>query len=76
MIEIYGKAGCNKCAQAVNLCEQQGLDYSYKSLDTDFTREDIFDWFPGARTFPQIKISDQRIGGYDQLQQYVQNRKV
>ena len=62
--------------QAVNLCEQQGLDYSYKSLDTDFNREDIFNWFPGAKTFPQIKISDQRIGGYDQLQQYLQNRKV
>ena len=49
MIEIYGKEGCNKCKQAVNLCEQQGLDYSYKSLDTDFNREDIFNWFPGAK---------------------------
>lgn len=76
MIEIYGKEGCNKCVQAVNLCEQQGLDYSYKSLDTDFDREDIFNWFPGAKTFPQIRISDQSIGGYDQLQQYLQNRKV
>ena len=36
-------------------------------LDEDFTREELFEIFPTARTFPQIKIDGESIGGFDQL---------
>ena len=57
MIEIYSKPSCPYCVKAKNLCEQQGYEYTYKMLDEDFTREELFEIFPGARTFPQIKIA-------------------
>ena len=39
-------------------------------LDEDFTREELFEIFPTARTFPQIKIDGESIGGFDQLQKW------
>ena len=68
MIEIYGKPMCPYCDKAKALCEQNGYEYVYKQLDVDFTREELFEAFPGARTFPQIKVDDNPIGGYQQLE--------
>jgi len=72
MIEIYGKSSCPKCHQAKTFCEIRELEYEYKQLDKDFTRDQIFEWFPGAKTFPQIKIDGKNIGGCDQMITYVE----
>ena len=70
MIEIWSKPSCPYCVKAKNLCEQQGYEYKYYMLDEDFTREELFEIFPTARTFPQIKIDGESIGGFDQLQKW------
>jgi glutaredoxin 3 len=72
MIEIYGKPACPHCDQAKRLCEQRELEYKYFQLDTDFTREEVLEMFPGARTFPQIKVNGTSIGGKDQLSTYLE----
>ena len=64
MIEIYGKDNCPYCDKAKALCEQKGYEYTYKQLGTDFTREELMEQFPTARTFPQIRIDGEAIGGY------------
>ena len=70
-IEIYGKDNCPYCDMAVNISQQfiqeSEHKYEYFKLDRDFTREELFEQFPGARTFPQIKVEGENIGGYDQL---------
>jgi glutaredoxin len=81
MIEIFGKTQCPYCDKAKSLCEKEGLEYTYKQLDTDFTREELFEEFPTARTFPQIRVRETEntwtyIGGYDQLAEYVKHGDV
>ena len=73
MIEIWGKPFCPSCMNAKKLCEDRGLEFVYKQLDIDFTREEILVEFPGARTFPQIKVSENKIGGYEKLLEYIEN---
>jgi|TARA_B110000483_G_C18196000_1_gene542998 glutaredoxin len=73
MIEIWGKPACPSCTKAKALCEQRGYEFVYKQLGTDFQREDVMEEFPGARTFPQIKVYKDKIGGYDQLLEYIEN---
>ena len=70
MIEIWSKQNCPFCVKAKALCEQKGYEYKYYMLDEDFTREELFEIFPTARTFPQIKIDGESIGGYDQLHKW------
>jgi glutaredoxin len=40
-------------------------------LDEDFTREELFEQFPGARTFPQIRIDGEIVGGYNDFETWV-----
>ena len=72
MIKIYGKSSCPKCHQAKMFCEVRKLDYEYQQLGTDFTREQILERFPAARTFPQITIDEKPVGGYDDMVTYVE----
>ena len=74
MIEIFSKPACPYCVKARSLCEQQGYKFEYKMLDEDFTREELFEQFPTARTFPQIRIDGHAIGGYDNLLEWHLNK--
>jgi len=73
MIEIFGKPMCPFCEQAKQLCETRGLAYTYKSLGTDYTKEELLENFPGARTVPQIRINGTVIGGFDKLGPYLED---
>ena len=70
MIEIYGKTQCPYCDMAKQLCETNNLAYVYKQLDADFTREELFEKFPTARTFPQITAHGEYIGGFTEFEQW------
>ena len=48
---------------AKNLAEQKQYDLTVKMLDEDFDRETLMETFPGARTFPQIIVDGNKIGG-------------
>lgn len=73
MIHIWGKPACPSCTKAKMLCEQRGYQYEYLELGKDFTREGVLAEFPEARTFPQIVVGGQKVGGYEQFVQYIEN---
>ena len=68
MITIYGKPRCPFCDRAKALCEQKGLEYEYKMLDADYSAEELFEKVPNAKTFPQIFVNDESIGGFTDLE--------
>ena len=53
------------------LAEQKGHELTYKMLDQDFSREDLMETFPTARTFPQIIVDGEKIGGYTEYKKLV-----
>ena len=69
MIQIYGKEQCPYCDMAKALCEQKGIKFNYKHYGIDFDRNEMLKTFPTARTFPQIIVDEEKIGGYDNLKQ-------
>ena len=71
IVEIYSKPACPFCVQAKALAEREGHELTYKMLDEDFDRETLMETFPGARTFPQIKVDDKHIGGYTDLEKLI-----
>jgi glutaredoxin len=72
MIEIYGKPACPFCDKAKALCETRNYPFTYKSMGNDFSREELLEMFPDARTVPQIKVNGRSIGGFDQLLRYIE----
>jgi glutaredoxin 3 len=75
IVEIYSKPQCPYCDMAKNLAEREGYDLTYKMLDEDFDRETLMETFPGARTFPQIIVDGNKIGGYQEFKQLVDEAK-
>jgi len=73
MIEVWGKENCVFCNRAKNLCETRQYEYTYKQLNVDFTREQVFEVFPNAKTFPQIIVSGKAVGGYDEFVKYLED---
>ena len=40
-------------------------------LNKDYNREEFFQKFPNAKTFPQIIINDKHIGTYNELEKWL-----
>ena len=75
IVEIYSKPQCPYCVQAKALAEREGYDLTYKMLDEDFDRETLMETFPGARTFPQIIVNGEKIGGFTEYKALVEASK-
>ena len=78
IIEIYSKPDCPYCVQAEKLCKQNAIliDYKKYMLDEDFTRDDLFEKFPTARTFPQITLDGESIGGFMEFKEIVNSKRT
>jgi|TARA_B100001093_G_scaffold23029_1_gene20435 glutaredoxin 3 len=74
-VEIYSKPQCPFCVQAKALAEREGHELTYKMLDEDFDREALMETFPGARTFPQIIVDGEKIGGFTEFKALVEASK-
>ena len=71
MIEIWSKPQCVFCDKAVQLCQMKELEFKKYMIDIDYSREDLIDKFPNARTFPQITMDNVYIGGYTELEAHL-----
>jgi glutaredoxin 3 len=67
---IWSKYHCPYCEQARRLLEQQGISYEERKIGDGYTREDLLEAVPTARTVPQIFIDDRLIGGYTDLAEF------
>lgn len=67
---IWSKYNCPYCDQAKNLLELKGIKYEERKIGDGWTREDLLEAVPTARTVPQIFIQDQLVGGYDDLARF------
>ena len=74
-VEIYSKPQCPFCVQAKALAEREGHELTYKMLDEDFDRETLMEVFPSARTFPQIIVDGEKIGGFTEFRTLVEESK-
>ena len=68
-VEIYSRTNCGYCDRAKN--RLQKYNPKIHMLDQDYTREDFFTKFPNAKTFPQIIINDEHIGGHYELEKWL-----
>ncbi len=67
--EIYSKTNCTFCDRAKMRLAK--YDPKIFMLDQDFTRQEFFQKFPNAKTFPQIIINNKHIGTYNELEQWL-----
>ena len=77
MLIIYSKDNCQQCDSAKLLCQMKGVDYVVKTLDVDYTRDELMHISPKARSFPIITVKvkydgvemEEYIGGLTELKE-------
>jgi glutaredoxin 3 len=52
---------------AKTLLKNKGIAFEERMIGVDWTREQLLEAIPQARTVPQIILNGEYIGGYDQL---------
>ena len=57
--------------KAKNLLNIKNLKFTEKVLDKDFTKEQLLEILPNVKTLPQIQINGKHIGGYRELESYL-----
>lgn len=64
---IYTKQECSYCQKAKVLFLLKDIEHEEVQVGQDITREEFLTLFPEARTFPQIILEGNHIGGYNEL---------
>ena len=68
---VWSKDACPFCVQAKALLELRGIEYEERNVSTDWTREQLLEAVPDARTLPQIFLDGQHIGGFTDLRSHL-----
>lgn len=78
MYIIYTKDNCNWCVKAKQLMNDVGVKYQELKLGIDYTREELKALLPEnlPLTAPQVFIYNKRIGGYEDLAEYLESTGV
>ena len=69
---IWSKDQCPYCDQAKALLTQRNIAYEERKIGYGYTRENLLEAVPDARTVPQIFINNQLIGGFTELRTYIE----
>ncbi len=69
---VWSKDNCTFCDQAKALLEQRNITYEEKKIGYGFSREDLLEAVPTARTVPQIFVNNNHIGGFTELRKYIE----
>jgi glutaredoxin len=67
---IWSKDHCKFCDQAKTLLTHNKVDIEERKIGNEFTKEQLLESVPTARSVPQIFIDDEYIGGFEQLKDY------
>ena len=68
-VKIYSKDNCIFCTKAKAVLSSHNPQVLM--LDEDYSRDQFFEIFPTAKTFPQIIINGEKIGGYHELERWM-----
>ena len=69
MLVIYSKDNCQQCDSAKLLCKMKGAEFETKQLGVDFSKEDLLEIAPKARSFPVVFYGGALIGGLVELKE-------
>lgn len=78
MYKVYTKDDCSWCVKAKRLMMDCGIHFQELKLGKDYKREELQSLLPVnlPLTVPQIFLYDKRIGGYEDLVEYLESHGI
>ena len=72
---VWSKVQCPFCDMAKTLLKNKGIVFEERMIGVGWTREQLLESIPNARTVPQIILNGVLIGGYEQLKAHFNKGK-
>lgn len=69
---VWSKYDCSFCDKAKALLTMKGIDFEERKIGDGYTKEDLLEAVPTARSVPQIFINEQLVGGFVELEKYLE----
>ena len=70
---VWSKDACPFCVQAKALLESRGVEFEERNIMAGtWTKEQLLEAVPNARTLPQIFVDDKLVGGFTELRKHLQ----
>ena len=66
---VWSKYHCPYCDQAKALLTQKGFVFEERKIGDGYTKEELLEAVPNARTVPQIFLDGELVGGFTELKQ-------
>lgn len=73
-IVFYSRDNCDYCIKLKKYLETKKLEFTEFKLNVDFTREELLELFPNAKTFPVVVVDEKFIGGYSNFVEMYQKQ--
>jgi len=64
---VWSKDNCPFCDQAKSLLTLKGIEFEERKIGHGWTKEQLLEHVPTARTVPQIFLGEEYVGGFDDL---------
>ena len=64
---VWSKYHCPYCDQAKALLTSKGIEFEEKKIGDGYSKEELLEAVPNARTVPQIFLDGELIGGFNEL---------
>ena len=66
---LWSKYYCPYCDQAKALLKSKGIQFEEKKIGDGYTKEELLEAVPNARSVPQIFLDGELVGGFTELKQ-------
>jgi glutaredoxin len=64
---LWSKYDCTFCDQAKALLKQNEIEFEERKIGDGWTKEELLEAVPTARTLPQIFLDGKLVGGFTEL---------
>ena len=68
---VWSKYNCPNCDQAKALLGQRAIPFEERKIGDGYTKEELLEEIPSARSVPQIFIDGVLIGGVNELRTHL-----
>ncbi len=72
---VWSRYHCPYCDQAKTLLKQKGIEFEERKIGDGWTKEELLENIPTARTVPQIIIDGELIGGFTELKKLFESKE-
>ena len=70
---VWSQYNCSYCDQAKALLKSKGIHFEERTIGDGYTREELLEAVPTARSVPQIFLGEELVGGFTELKKRLEN---